>query len=201
MTTTLCTATADLDRARLEIPFFSKREARLRGIDPYLARLVLAFHQQQYTHRSIASYLWACCKKGDAAYVMAINEFVTLSKVIEQLDSPGIHLSARDGLAKAADESGLEMLLKNWEAEQLVIVFSTAEIQDVQIPAESKWWKWSPEGNEARYVSGLSQFDPVVFFSDSLSSLELIGSSQAILSCFDTARSVLVKSNYVEKRK
>ncbi len=176
---------------RLELPFSSKREARLRGIDLTFGRLILTFDDPQTSHHEMSSYLWTCRKSSDALYALAVNEFVSVATVIQHSNVARSSILAVDGHVRVTDAFGLKILLDHWRAEQLIFVFASAELEAPEIPMESQWWKWTTEGNEAGYLKGLAAFDPIIFYSDTLSSLEIVGSSQAILRCFGSARELL----------
>ena len=179
------------NRISLELPFFSEREARLRGIDPNLGRLIVVFADHKDPATAAAAYLGACRPKGRTIYVSAIGEFVPLSRVIKKAQAPRIDPISGSQFARISDEAGLAFAFGHWKAEQLVVVFAAEDPIQLSIPSESKWWKWSPQGNEARFLNNLAQFDPVIFYSETLTSLEIIGSQAAVLTCFETARTLI----------
>jgi len=178
-------------RTRLEIPYFSTSEAKSRGIDPELSRLILQYEGGlSDSLAEIAKFVWNLfCAEGDVG-ISAIGEFVRLDSILKE--GPGKKLVSKSGseLAIASDESSIRFLLENWKAEQLVMFSLRKNALLESDPRDGhahKWWQFSNRGEEAEYLQQLDQFDPFVFFSETRVALEVVGSTPVIGKLIDRA--------------
>jgi len=177
---------------RLDVPL-AKKEAKVRGLDGALSRLVLQ------ADRGLVSDFVFRCKPGKATvFVHAVGPFVSLDKVVSSSSVSGVQRYGDLDCVGVASVQSLESVLSVWDSEILVIFFSTEttarDIVTSLTKLEPKWWQLSEEGYEAPYLKQLQRSDPFFFFAPTRSALEVIGSKKAVTQCFLTLTEIVGKA-------
>ena len=183
--------------AMLEIPV-SEREAKERGINPGLARLVFASDDRgDGDAHSLWRAIELCRPSSASGFVHPIGGFTSIESLAKKLEQQHERFSFFPQLQMASISSGQDgtELLRAWHAEQLVIFFgseSSARKVIGSLPSlTEKWWHLTNEGPEAAYLKQLDECDPFFFFSETRSSVEVLGSRRQVLACFDKIRSLI----------
>jgi hypothetical protein len=164
-----------------------KEEARTRGIDPQLSRLVL-----RGEIATLADAVFRCGPKDHEIFIHSCGEFTSIKKLDLTFKNSHIDVIENLDLVRVDTREQAAIVFAHWSAEHLVIFFSDREtaiaiIEDLP-RFDKKWWQWSSDGYETPYLKQLNRADPIIFYSESRSSLEILGSEDAVLKCLCRCR-------------
>lgn len=164
-----------------------RKEAKLRGIDATLSRLLI-----EGEHNEIAGLINSCCPRNKAVFIHAIGQFTPLEKLASVFKESNIEVFTDHSFLSAREKEQIDLVFSRWSAEILAVFFAdqtTASLIIGSLPTfYPKWWRFSQEGYEAPYLQQLQLADPFLFFSPTRSSLEIIGSENQVVECFDCMR-------------
>lgn len=165
----------------------ARKEAKIRGIGTELSRLLIKGAQPV-----IAQLLYDCCPRDKAVFIHAIGEFTPLEKLATVFKELNIEIFPDNNFLRATNKEQINLVLSQWNAEILTI-FLTDQATATRIINSlpnlyPKWWKFSREAYEAPYLKQLQLTDPFFFFSSTRSSLEILGSDNQVIECFNHAR-------------
>lgn len=172
---------------RLDCPL-GKKEAESRGIDHSLSRLLIGGECEV-----LVDLIHSCCPSNKATNIQAIGEFTLLERLLPEFNKSNIEVDSDNGFLSVITKDQINLVFSQWNAELLVVFFADMATASLIIDSLSslqpKWWEFSREGYEAPYLKKLELVDPFFFFSHTRSSLEILGSKEVILKCFDNVRS------------
>jgi len=176
---------------QLELPVTS-RDAHRQQLPPCICRLLIGLHEESATIARLAGIIGMLRPSNMATYVTSAGEFVSLSKILQQEGNEQIRALPNCNLIAVVGDVSLARILSSWRAEALIVFFGSDEnaIQIVSTLAsrEPPWWKPTRSSYEAPFIQQLELADPFCFFSESHSSLEILGTKSAVLRCFDSVR-------------
>ena len=172
-----------------------RKEAKSRGIDTSLSRLLIDGEREV-----LVELIHRCCPRNKAIFIHAIGQFASLEKLLSVFKESNVEVFTDHDFLSVRNKEQINLVFVKWNAEILVVFFAdqaTASLIIGSLPKlHPKWWKFSQEGHEAPYLKQLQLADPFFFFSPTRSSLEVIGSEDVILKCFDHLRGVsLLQTN------
>lgn len=171
---------------RLDNPI-GRKEAKSRGIDATLSRLLIDGERNV-----LAELVYRCCPRSKKVFIHAVGQLTSLEKVVPAFKGSNIEVFAAPGFLSANDKDQVDLVFARWSAEILVAFFADQETANQIVESlqglHPKWWKLTQEGYEAPYLKQLRLADPFFFFSPTRSSLEVIGTGNRILECFDHVR-------------
>lgn len=171
---------------RFDLPI-DEDEARRRGIDPSCALMLVRPANRSIAIRAIAALVYACCPNEQGLFVCAINSFGTFGDA--QLAAEAVTVIPELDAVATSSAEALAAVLSRWNAEAHVLFFGDrSTLNAVQAAARAEvppWWRLPQGGHEARYLKSLEAADPFFFFAESHGSVEIVGTRQAVLRCFD----------------
>jgi hypothetical protein len=164
-----------------------RKEAKTRGIVATFSRLLI-----EGERNVLAELIHGCCPRNKAVFIHAIGQFTSLDKLASVFKELNIEVFTDHGFVSAKDKEQINLVFSRWNAEILTVFFAdqtTASLIIGSLPRlHTKWWRFSQEGYEAPYLKQVQLADPFFFFSPTRSSLEVIGSENQILECFNRVR-------------
>jgi hypothetical protein len=176
---------------RLDVPL-GRKEARTRGIDETVSRLVVQGRLQ-----FLCEFIVRCNQGGESAFVHAVGPFVSLDKLASPDHGNQVQIHAEFECVSVKSAAELEWVLSRWDSEILVIFFATPPTARSIVTSlsklEPKWWQWSEEGYEAPYLKQLKQSNPFFFFAPTRSALEVMGTKSTVARCFATLSDMITK--------
>lgn len=182
-------------RLLLEIPVNTK-DARRFEAELTLSRLVLTLPcGSRGPYSEFARLIEALRPPELSTFVSPIGSFVSFNELSAAVDGRSIALVPEPALARTSTMDGTQTILRTWRSEVLVIMFAndrTAKEVAASVQAsKSRWWAFARSGYEGPYLKHIRVCDPMIFFSETRSSLELIGTEAQIRRAFDTACGVI----------
>lgn len=166
-----------------EIPIDPKDASR-RGFDLSLCKLVISFSETEKQGFLELARLIHLFRPSDAhIFITSISEFVPLNKALQRIPEKSL-ISLNSNTIKVETIDGIRELLSSWEAEALVVFFTTEviarEVVSNLTELEPRWWMLSKTNYEIPFLKQLMLCDPFLFFSQSRMSLEILGSRNQI---------------------
>ncbi len=173
-------------RLQVELPI-NEKDAKRRGIDSRLSRLLISQLDKEITFLEVENMLNAWKPEGKSIVVKAINEIKSLvdkSLYLEGLKNPDqIVVLKDDGLAK---------ILSEWEAEAHAVFFAyDSDIKTIvteMAETEPKPRAFSRPGYELPFLRLAHRIDTIIFLESSRMSLEVFGEKEPLLALFDIIR-------------
>lgn len=164
-----------------------RKEAKTRGIDRSLSRLLIDGERDV-----LGELIHRCCPRNKAIFIHAIGQFSSLEKLLSVFKGSDIEVFTDHDFLGVRNKEQINLVFSQWSAEILVVFFADQATASLIIESllkfHPKLWEFSHEGYEAAYLKQLQLADPFIFFSPTRSSLEVIGSEDVILKCFDHVR-------------
>jgi hypothetical protein len=125
-------------------------------------------------------------------YLVARGSFTPPSKFIGEIHG---HTVEND-IVKPAERADLGAVLSKWHAELVIAYYCADDEEASRILSASrerapKWWQISRSDSNEDYMQLLSLTNPVAIYSQTRSSLELIGNVKSITEGFNLVREYL----------
>lgn len=167
---------------------FDKHDAKRRGIDPKLSRIIFRAYCKGISNTNLLSK-FVFNKSADLSevvWVVSIGEFVSfkdLSSIL--INTKKVDILSELNIVKVSCVEALDKVLNYWDAEVLVMLKGDEDLVIKIVSSvpklESSWWKFTKGSYEQPYLKQLELCDPIFFYSKTHGSIELIGTTERIL--------------------